>query len=69
MMFVSGLLQWNDQLRAGSRPQDIWLGAADDAAAVRVVPPTEPWQHVVTVAALRPDQVRAKGRFKPFRET
>ena len=56
-MFVSGLLQWNDKLRAGCRPQDIWLGAADDAAAVRATPPTEPWQHVVTVAALRPEQV------------
>ena len=58
MMFVSGLLQWNDQLRAGSRPQDIWLGAAEEEDAVRIAPPVEPWQHVVTVAALKPDQVQ-----------
>ena len=31
MMFVSGLLQWNDKLRLGCRPQDIWLGVAEDA--------------------------------------
>ena len=56
-MFVSGLLQWNDKIRAGSRPRDIWLGVEDDVNAVRVMPPSEPWQHVVTVAALKPDQV------------
>ena len=65
-MYVSGKLQWNDKLRLGCRPQDIWLGVAEDATAGRVAPPTEPWQHVVTVADLRPDQVRSECLLRPF---
>ncbi len=56
-MFVSGLLEWNSKLKAGVRPRDVWEGTADAPDAVRVAPPPEPWQHVVTVAKLTIDQV------------
>ncbi len=60
-MFVSGLLEWNSKLKAGVRPRDVWEGTADAPDAVRVVPPPEPWQHVVTVAKLTTNQVGPSG--------
>ena len=54
--FVSGPLHWNELLREGMRPEDIWAGAPEQTAA-RGPPPQEPFQHAVTVANLTPDQV------------
>ena len=55
--FISGPLHWNELLREGMRPEDIWDGISDDTETRCLVPP-EPWQHAVAVANLDTDQVR-----------